>query len=63
MSLRLNTDEAERTAVIDPAQNVAESVADRPLAFKSFGMNTGGESGILSVRFRQLVAKVTGCRK
>jgi hypothetical protein len=30
MSLRLNTEKAERTAVIDPAQNVAESAADRP---------------------------------
>jgi hypothetical protein len=46
MPLRLNTEKALRTAIIDPAQNVAESVADRPSAFKSFGMNTGGESGI-----------------
>ena len=43
MSLRLNTEMAERTAVIDPAQNVAESVADRPSAFKFFRIKTGGE--------------------
>jgi hypothetical protein len=46
MSLRLNTEKAGSTGVIDPAQNVAESVAARPDAFKSFGMRTGGESGI-----------------